>query len=206
MKNCTVHLFVFEGMADWEAAFASACIHNPQFQSRPGRYQIRTAGRSLAPVTTMGGMRILPNMTIDEVCPANSSMLILPGGTAWESGGNLEALERALVFAHHGIPVAAICAATLALARTGLLDDRLHTSNDAAYLASCGYAGRSFYRDVPAITDGDIITAAGIAPLEFAREIARTLDLYSSDTLAAWYALYKHGNASKFYEMAAQPA
>lgn len=202
----TVHLFVFDGMADWEPAFAVASIHNPRFQSRPGRYRIQTAARSLAPVKTMGGVRILPDVTIDEVSPAHSSMLILPGGELWEAGGNLEALERAHAFVEAGVPVGAICAATLALARTGLLDDRLHTSNDAAYLAASGYRGERFYRDIPAITDSNLITASGLAPLEFAYEIAQVLDLYSSSTLEAWYALYKHGDATKFYEMAATAA
>jgi putative intracellular protease/amidase len=206
MKNSPVHLFVFEGMADWEAAFAVACINHPRFQEIPGRYGIKTAARSLAPIRTMGGVRIMPDMTIDEVCPAESSMLILPGGDAWEAGGNLEALERAHAFILSGVPVAAICAATLALARIGQLDNRLHTSNDSAYLAASGYRGNPLYRDVPAITDGNVITASGLAPIEFAREIASLLHLYAPSTLDAWYSLYKHGDASKFYEFAAQPA
>lgn len=206
MKNKTVHLFVFEGMADWEAAFAVAAVRNPQFQLVPGRYDIKTAARSMAPVRTMGGIRIMPDMTIDEVCPLDSCMLILPGGQAWEQGGNLEALERAHCFVKHEVPVAAICAATLALAQAGLLDDRLHTSNDPASLGSSGYRGSEFYRSVPAISDRNVITASGIAPLEFAYEIARTLRLYSSDILDAWYLLYKHGDASRFHELMALSA
>ena len=206
MRMSTVHLLVFDGMADWEPAFAIASIHNPQFQLRPGRFRIQTAARSLAPVKTMGGVRILPDVTIDEVSPAQSSLLILPGGQSWENGGNLEALERALAFVDAGVPVAAICAATLALARTGLLDDRLHTSNDAAYLASSGYRGARFYRNVPAITDSNVITASGLAPIEFAREISRLLELYAPATLEAWYSLYKHGDAKAFYDMAAAAA
>ena len=62
-------------------------------------------------------------------------MLILPGGERWESCGNAEAIEFARVFFVEGIPVAAICAATLALARAGMLDDFHHTSNSREYLA-----------------------------------------------------------------------
>ena len=206
MMNSTVHLFMFNGMADWEAAFAIACIHNPQFQSHPGRYRVRTVARSLAPVVTMGGMRIMPDMTIDTLCPIQSSMLILPGGDAWESGGNLEALERAHAFLLEGVPVAAICAATLALAHTGLLDHRLHTSNDRDYLASSGYRGAAYYRNVPAITDRNVITAAGFAPIDFAREIAMALNLYSPSTLDAWFALFKYGDASRFQDLVGQAA
>lgn len=206
MTNRSVHLFVFNGMADWEAAFAVASIHNPQFQKHPGRYAVRTVARSLAPIVTMGGVRVQPDMTIDALSPFDSSLLILPGGEAWERGGNLEAIERAHAFVADAVPVAAICAATLALARTGLLDHRLHTSNDADYLASSGYRGRAFYRDVPAITHRNVITAAGYAPIEFAREIARTLDLYSPSVLDAWFALHRHGDRSRFSDLVAQAA
>src|SRR5882762_8263478 len=125
MENCTVHLFVFDGMADWEAAFALASIQNPQLQMSLGQFSVTTAARYHAPITTMGGLRVLPHMTIDEVFPAESSLLILPGGGTWETSGNFEALERAHAFVDEGVPVAAIGAATLALARTGLLDTRL---------------------------------------------------------------------------------
>ena len=206
MKNCSVHLFVFDGMADWEAAFAVAAIQNPQFQMNPGCFRVTTAARFHAPIRTMGGVRILPDMTIDEVSPTDSSLLILPGGESWEHGGNLEALERAHAFVEEGVPVAAICSATLALARTGLLNSRLHTSNSAAYLASSGYRGSRFYCDVPAIADRNIITAAGTAPLEFAYEISRLLSLHTSNSLNTWYSLYRHCHAPEFSEVLARIA
>jgi hypothetical protein len=44
MNNSAVHLFVFDTMADWEAACAIAGINNPQFQLVPGRYHVTTVG------------------------------------------------------------------------------------------------------------------------------------------------------------------
>lgn len=44
MNANAVHLFVFDTMADWEAAFAIAGINNPQFQLDPGRYRVTTVG------------------------------------------------------------------------------------------------------------------------------------------------------------------
>src|SRR5215469_3800354 len=90
-----VHLFVFDTMADWEAAYAVAAINSPQFQSGSSRYRVVTVAATLAPVTTMGGVRIEPDVMIDAVLPEESAMLILPGGYAWENGGNGEALELA---------------------------------------------------------------------------------------------------------------
>jgi putative intracellular protease/amidase len=201
MSGRNVYLFVFDSMADWEAAFAIAGINNPQFQRDPGRYRVVTVGVGREPVTTMGGMRILPDITLSEIDPDQSAMLILPGGYKWESCGNAEAIDLARVFFIEGVPIAAICGATLALARAGMLDDFHHTSNSREYLAASGYRGGNFYCDVPAITDEGVITASGIAPIEFAREIFRALDLYSQETLDAWYALFRLGDASRYFEL-----
>jgi putative intracellular protease/amidase len=189
-------------MADWEAAFAVAGINNPQHQLVPGRYRVVTVAVSDAPVTTMGGVRIQPDITLNEVTPVASSMLILPGGESWEREGNREAIEKARIFVATGVPVAAICAATGALARAGLLNDRFHTSNSPECLASNEYRGGPSYCDLPAVTDRNLITASGFAPVDFAYEIFKMLDLYSDDALEAWYGLFKQGDASKYYELA----
>jgi len=206
MKISTIHLFVFDTMADWEAAFAIAAINNPKFQRVPGRFRVVTVAASVDPVTTAGGMRIHPDMTLREVSPVGSSLLILPGGERWEAGGNVEGVDKARAFIAVGVPVAAICAATLALARAGLLDNRHHTSNAREYLAASGYRGGSLYCEVPAVTDKHVITASGVAPVDFAREIFKILNLYSADALEAWYTLFKHGDASKYYNLARNAA
>jgi putative intracellular protease/amidase len=202
MRGNAVHLFVFDTMADWEAAFAIAAINNPQFQRVPGRYRVVTVGLSREPVTTMGGVRIQPDVALEDISPLASTMLILPGGQSWEYGANAAAIEMTRRFIAYCVPVAAICGATLALAKAGLLDNRYHTSNAREYLAGSGYRGSRFYRNKPAVTDQGVITASGVAPIEFAREIFEALNLYSADVLDAWYALYKHGDASAYCELA----
>ncbi len=203
MNNRIVHLFVFDTMADWEAAYAVAAINHPRFQTEPGRYCVVTVAATLEPVTTMGGVRIQPDVTLSAITPESSAMLILPGGTIWEDGGNTEALALAAQFIAAGVPVAAICAATLALARAGLLDHLRHTSNAREYLISSGYRGTAFYCGAPAVTDRNVITATGLAPVDFAREIFKALNLFSTATIEAWYAMFKQCDASKFYALAA---
>jgi putative intracellular protease/amidase len=201
MSARNVYLFVFDSMSDWEASFAVAGINNPRFQKHPGRYRIITVGPTREPITTMGGVRILPDLALCEIEPDRAAMLILPGGESWESFSNLEAIDVARVFFIEGVPIAAICGATFALARAGMLDDFHHTSNSAEYLVASGYRGEKFYCDVPAVTDEGMITASGFAPLEFAREIFKSLDLYSPAALDAWYSLFKFGNASRLHEL-----
>jgi len=206
MRQHSVHLFVFDSMADWEPALAIAAINNPQFQQTPGRFRVVTVGLTRDPVTTMGGIRILPDVTLAELSPVASAMLILSGGESWEAGVNQTAVEVARAFISTGVPVAAICAATVALARAGLLDNRRHTGNDRESLAVSGYAGRALYTDTPAVIDKHVITASGLAPVDFAREIIRTLNLYNNEALEAWYALFKRGDAARFYDLARSAA
>lgn len=200
-----VHLFVFDAMADWEAALAVAAVNSPQFQSVL-TYRVVTMAATLAPVTTMNGVRIQPDVALDAVTPDASAMLILPGGRAWETGANTEALRLASRFVAAGVPVAAMCAATVALARAGFLD-RLQQSGDAReFLISSGYRGTAFYCGVPSIVGKNAIAASPVAPVDFAREIFRMLNLYASSSSESRYAMFKHPDAAKSYVLAAQQA
>ncbi len=198
MKKSTVHLFVFDTMSDWEYGYLIAGINNPQFQKTPGRFKVKTVSLSDKPIATMGGLRVIPDLTLDKLRPSNSSMLILSGGTAWDMKKNAEAAQLAADFLAKGTPVAAICGATTGLARIGLLDDVPHTSNSKDYIAATGYKGAAFFRNKPAVKSGSLITASAMSPLEFAREVFSMLDVYSEVALSAWYSLYKTGDAKYF--------
>jgi putative intracellular protease/amidase len=203
MTTQIVHVFVFDTLSDWEPCYAVAGINNPMFQKNPGRYRIQTVGLGKTPVKTMGGITILPDMVLADVEPSQSAMLILPGGMTWDAGKNLEAVEKAAAFLAAGVPVAAICGATAALARAGVLDHRRHTSNALEYLQATGYRGAEHYETAPAVTDSPLITAGGIAPLEFAYQIFQKLDLFAPQVLELWYQLFKTGDPKYYAEFVA---
>jgi putative intracellular protease/amidase len=64
------------------------------------------------PVTTMGGLRITPAITLDKLDPAHSELLILPGSEGWETGAHDGFVAAASRFLDAGKAVAAICGAT----------------------------------------------------------------------------------------------
>jgi putative intracellular protease/amidase len=203
MTTKTVHVAVYDTLADWEVGYAIAHIRSSFGQHAPGRYEVRTVGPSLAPVITGGGMRILPDLALADLRPADSAMLILPGADGWNTDDNAAFGVAARAFLDAGVPVAAICGATLGLAREGLLDNLDHTSSALAYLASSGYAGAAHYRDVAAITDGNLITAGPTAPVEFAREVFVKLGIYTPEALDAWYRMFGKQDTSGYFELAA---
>lgn len=196
-----VHLALLDTMADWEVGYLAA--HLPSLRGRPeeARFHLVTVGVTADPVTTMGGLRVLPDTTLDEVEPEHSAMLVLPGGGLWDSAGGHAFVERARSFLDAGVPVAAVCGATYALAAAGLLDHRRHTSNDPGYLASSGYAGAEHYVEEPAVVDGDLVTATGIAPVHFARAVFERIGAHDAALLEPWSSLYADRDPAGFYAL-----
>jgi putative intracellular protease/amidase len=189
----TVHLAVYDGLADWEPGYAVAHLNDPEHQRVAHR--VRTVAVDDRPIATAGGIRVLPDLTLDALDPADSAMLILPGAQGWDHGEHGAFAEAAGAFLAAGTPVAAICGATAGLARAGLLDDRAHTSNALEYLAAVpGYAGAGRYVDAPAVTDGDLITASAMHPVTFARDIFARLGLYEPPVIEAWHGLFSTGD------------
>jgi putative intracellular protease/amidase len=185
----TCYIFLFEGFSDWEVSYASVGIQKSE------SFQIKTIGFGLEPVRSMGGLTVIPDtdfisaVDLADIDPANTAMLILPGGTAWEERSNEAILPLVAHCLLHGIPVAAICGATLFLADLGILNRTPHTSNDVTYLqALCpSYSGRALYQSEPVVSTGAIITASGSAPVEFAREIFSRLDILNDEAVATWF-------------------
>ncbi|MFH8367736.1 DJ-1/PfpI family protein [Streptomyces sp. NPDC018031] len=201
----TVHVAVYDTLADWEIGYLTAYLRDTAAQ-RPPRtgFAVRTVGATTDPVLTMGGLRITPDLTLDELTPERSAMLVLPGAATWDSGDDNAPFARAArSFLDAGVPVAAICGATAGLAAEGLLDDRDHTSAAAGYLAATGYQGGARYREAAAVTDRGLITAGPTEPIAFAREVFAQLDAYEPEVLDAWHRLFAHSDASAFEVLAA---
>lgn len=172
--NKTVYLYVLDTMADWEAGYVIAELHSGRyFRKGASKYTVKTVGLTGDPVTTMGGVRIKPDITTGSLDIDDAALLLMPGGDTWLEPVHAPVLEKAKECLNAGVTVAAICGATMALAQAGVLDNRYHTSNDLNFLKSiCPmYAGEAFYRQEFAVTDGNLITAPGVAPLEFAYQV-----------------------------------
>ena len=200
-----VHVAVYPGWADWEASYLTSRIASPMWHAEPGTFAVRTVAESLAPVTTMGGLHIAPDLTFSDLQPQDSAMLVLPGADSWDQdpAANQQAVGAARAFLDAGVPVAAICGATAGLARAGLLDDRAHTSAAAEYLLyNDGYAGGALYRDESVVRDRGLITAGPLHAVEFARAALELLEVFPAPVLDAWYRMFGQQDASAFGALA----
>jgi putative intracellular protease/amidase len=185
------YVFVFDGLADWEPALALCEIR------KSGKYEVLAAAHSSETVVTMGGMKVAPDITTDQIEPRETAIFILPGGNRWEEAPDpkVDDLLRRLHAA--GIVIGALCAATLEIARAGLARGVRHTSNAKTYLKKMvpDYMDddERFYVDELAVTDHKIITASGLGSVEFAREVIRELGIYNEATTKMWFEMFKNG-------------
>lgn len=190
----TAHIALFDALADWEPGHLMTELRTGRFTGVP--YDVVTVAESPALVTTMGGLRVLPDAVIADIDPSASDLLVLPGGELWDAGGGQGFVEAAARFLDAGVPVAAICGATAGLAGAGLLDERRHTSAAAEYLAATGYAGGAHYVEARAVADDGLVTAGPDAPVQFARETLGLLGLMPDTALDAYEGVFARGDAS----------
>jgi putative intracellular protease/amidase len=188
MPDKAVYLLVVEGFADWEPAHAVAELR------RNGNYRVESVGLTSDPVSSMGGIRVLPSTTISNVDPKDVAVFILPGGDRWESAPVEPEIEQLLGrLDAQKVPIAAICGATVAVGRLGLIRGRQHTSNGLDYLKFHvpGYTEAANYVDRPAVRDRGLITASGLGDVEFARELFEELGVMSSEDRVAWETIFR---------------
>ncbi|EON70687.1 type 1 glutamine amidotransferase family protein [Lysinibacillus sphaericus] len=204
MYTKKVYLYVFDTMADWEVGYLIAELNSGRyFKKDLAPLEVVAVGIDKNSVTTMGGLTILPSISIDECMLESKDVLVLPGGNTWLEAMHEPILKKAGQSLQEGTVVAAICGATLGLAKVGLLDARRHTSNNLEYLKMIcpHYIGEKYYEMEPAVTDGNLVTASGIAPLEFAMHVLKVLDVFALETLQSWFNLNQTQEPKYFFEL-----
>ena len=200
-KKC--YLYVLNSLADWEIGFITAELKSRRFIQKKDNTDLIMIGDSIEPIITMGGIEITPDKSIDEIIFNEGDALILPGSDEWMNIETKPIIKKVMELLNSKIIVAAICGATVALARMGILDNRKHTSNDLGFLKwSCpDYQGSSFYINKPVVEGRNLITASGLAPLDFSYEIFKKLGIMKSDVLNAWYQLYQTKESKYFHQL-----
>lgn len=190
MEANHIYVYLFDGYSDWEIGYLM-----PELR-QDNRYTVLTVSDTGADVVSMGGMKVSVDASLADIDPANMRLLVLVGGQMWEENTkdftNLDSVVYGMY--QRKLPIAAICGATLYLAHKGMLDQVQHTSNALFYMQGLvsSYQGEAKYVNEPSVTDEHIITATGIAPIEFTREIMKELN-FNEEYINRWYQLFKYG-------------
>lgn len=199
-----LYLYVLDTLADWEIAHLTAEVHSRRFfADRNAAVPILKVGASLEEITTMGGMRIRPDLALDQLKLEDDDLLVLPGADTWLDPENRGILLVAKERIARDLPVAAICGATFGLASAGALDEKKHTSNDLGYLKAVAkdYRGEARYLDLPAVSDRKLVTASGQSALDFSYETIKLMGVFKPATLEAWRSFYRTNRPEFFHAM-----
>jgi len=199
-----VYIYILNTLADWEIGYLTVELNSGRYldKTRPP-VELITIGNTTEPIKTMRGITITPDENIDNIKFEEDDLLILPGADTWTEEENKKIIDIVSSIINEKVIIAAVCGATIALANRGILNNRKHTSNDIEVLKMfCPeYTGENFYLNQPAVTDDNLITASGIAPLEFSYEVLKRTNLMKTETLEAWYQLYKTKDSKYFYAL-----
>jgi len=182
-----VLLFLTDHWADWEAGHAIAGI------SMTEQYVVKTIAVDKQPKVSIGGMRAEIDYAIaDYQNFDNLAMLILTGSFSWGENRYDEIAAFVRDAHNRSIPIAAICGATIFLAKHGFLNSVKHTGDELEYFQEMleneeGYKGEEYFTVSQVINDGGFITANETAALEFAREIFYVLKTDTDEEINSWY-------------------
>ena len=81
----TVYVYVMDTLADWEIGHVIAELHSGRFfKTDAPKVYVKTVGRTMEPIRTMGGLTVLPDCTVDDIAVDAQSVLLLPGGNTWD--------------------------------------------------------------------------------------------------------------------------
>ncbi|MGW0187424.1 GlxA family transcriptional regulator [Streptomyces sp. NPDC003362] len=133
-------------------------------------YRVVLAAETPRPVTTAAGVRILPDITFDEVSAESIDTLLVPGSVEIDSRRRVHALTDPAVVARvkelagRSRRVASVCVGAHILAAAGLLDGKRATTHwSTAQQLAADHPAVEVDADPIFIREGDVWTGAGIS-------------------------------------------
>ena len=158
-----------------------------------GNFENKTVSLSKDAVTSIGGVKCLPDYDLQSV-PSDYDALILIGGMSWHNENAMQIKPLINDCINNGKVLGAICDACRFLGSVGALNGAKHTANDLNELKQySAYTNEQGFVHRQAVSDNKIITANGTAALEFAQEILKALSVASDEQIKGWYDFHKLG-------------
>lgn len=168
MEKIKVGIFIYDNVevldftGPYEVFSVTRTLEKPEFTD-PCPFEIYLASEFPRKITTMGGMRIIPDYKFENF--PDVDILIVPGGLG-------ERTEHGNPIAHHFLKtqskkvktLASVCTGALFLAYAGLLDGKKATTHTLS-LDRLSQVSPTIevVRDKRYVEDGNIITSAGIS-------------------------------------------
>ena len=187
--------------ASHEMVYLMEAISCDEQQLKPDpKYLNRIVAPTTAPVCGIGGFRVIPDYTFDNM-PDDYAALVLIGGYGWLTPISDDVKPIVGKAIDNGKIVGAICNGASFMAKCGFLNGIRHTGNGLEQLKSWGgenYTNPEEYVHAQAVSDRNIVTANGSATLEFAKELLLLLENDTAERIEMYYQFNRQGYCALF--------
>lgn len=189
--------------ASHEMVYLMEAISCDEQQLKPNpKYVNKIVAPTMEPVTAIGGFRVLPDYSFDNM-PDNYAALVLIGGFGWMTPVAQPVAGIVKKAIENGKIVGAICNGASFMAKAGFLNKVKHTGNGIDQLKLWGgdnYTNPDGYVHRQAVADGGIVTANGSGALEFTQQLLLLLENDTPEHIEMYYQFNKQGFCALFHE------
>jgi transcriptional regulator GlxA family with amidase domain len=143
--------------------FSVTRLDEARRREEPSPFEVRLVAETAGPVTATGGLRVIPDATI-EACPA-LDVLVVPGGWGTRSEIDNERLVRWIGDRGRAVEtLTSVCTGSMLLGRAGLLDGRRATTHWRALpWMRESFPSVRVEDALHVVEDGHVLTSAGIS-------------------------------------------
>ncbi len=173
-------IYIFEGMADFEITLLAHLIVGE------GVEEIMVISDELQTIKSDSGMLFQAHKAIRDIDDEDVKGIIIPGG--WNNNISDALIELVQRLDRDHKLIAAICAGPMVLAKAGLLDNRFYTTSivewkdkHKAFFNSGDPFPRLHFKNERVVRDHNIITAKGVAFVDFTVEVCDYLNLFKDE-------------------------
>lgn len=184
-----------------EIVYLSQAIASDEYALKENpKYINKVVAPTMDPVQSIGGFRTLPDYSFDTM-PDDYAALVLIGGFGWTTPVAEQVVPIIKQAIENGKIIGAVCNGASFMAKCGLLNAVKHTGNGLDQLKlwdGDNYTNPGGYIHAQAVSDKNIVTANGSAPLEFAKELLLLLKNDTPERIEMYYQFYKQGFCTLF--------
>lgn len=162
-SSMMVGIFIFDGIEvlDFCGPLEVFSVASAEQGPTPGAFQVCLIARQRDPITTRGGMRVLPDHTLEDHPPLD--ILLIPGGPGTRHEITEARVIRWIAASTPRVALASVCTGALLLAEAGRLDGLPATTHAGSHAWLARYPQVSLRREARFVDSGHVLTSAGVS-------------------------------------------
>jgi transcriptional regulator GlxA family with amidase domain len=143
--------------------FSVTRLDEEKRREEPSPFEVFTVAEKDATVATTGGMKVVPEYTLENSPPLD--ILVVPGGWGTRrEAGNETLLAWISARANEAETLASVCTGSMLLGEARLLEGRRATTHwQSLDRMESSFPNVEVVRDEHVVEDGDVMTSAGIS-------------------------------------------